>query len=689
LGLGFAAAATTPVTPPDRFLPPVPEELSSLFPDLEIHELLGYGGMGAVYKARQRRLGRSVALKILPPAVAAFPSFAERFTREAQALARLNHPNIVTLHDFGAAGDLYYFVMEYVDGVNLRQLVAAGKLEPKQALAIVPQVCDALQYAHEEGVVHRDIKPENILLDRKGRAKIADFGLAKLMHRGDAAAGRAPYTLTGSQQVMGTPHYMAPEQMERPQKVDHRADIYSLGVVFYEMLTGELPLGRFAPPSRIAAVDTRLDDVVLRTLEKEPDLRYQHASEVKSDVDRISHAPPEPWPAAVLRAPELDELDVSDIRAEVALPAGALRLVGALGFIVAFLALFIVIASIVDGGMHLSGSIWLAALTLPFSALIAVGGSLMSKLRSYGFACATSFLAILPCHLAWLIGVPVGIWALIVLSRPAARRAFGFKEVERRERTLLPYGLLILIGCLIIAPLIAAGMYLFVGIHGEHAESAAISIQSPPMPLKSTSPSNWILTPAGPKLSDVFASWVLKLQPRQIELVNKVLATSYEESVALEARNTERQTDDAGHVIVTIKPYAESLAKLEHRTWSQLDEILDPQQQSIARLNLKFDPPEARHETGVALPDLVGPGFFGWGKHGAHLEFWRMGSWYHWKVKARGYEDSSSAPELPIEYRRFMQGPANDQPTQDVTPYRGPADRQKVPANRPAPSSVN
>ena len=187
--------------------------------------------------------------KILPTAVGADPAFAERFTREARALARLNHPHVVTLYDFGEADGLYYLLMEFVDGVNLRQMIAGGKLEPREALAIVPQICEALQYAHDEGIVHRDIKPENILLDKKGRVKIADFGLAKLMHRGDTPAGRAAFTLTGSQQVMGTPHYMAPEQMERPLGVDHRADIYSLGVVFYEMLTGELPLGRFAAPS--------------------------------------------------------------------------------------------------------------------------------------------------------------------------------------------------------------------------------------------------------------------------------------------------------------------------------------------------------------------------------------------------------------------------------------------------------
>src|ERR1035438_8768623 len=173
--------------------------------------------------------------------------------------------------------------MEFVDGVNLRQLRSADLLSPREALQIVPQICDALQYAHDEGVVHRDIKPENVLVDRKGRVKIADFGLAKILGL-DPEALR----LTGEGQVMGTPHYMAPEQFERPLTVDHRADIFSLGVVFYEMLTGELPLGKFQPPSRKVQVDVRLDDVVLHALEKEPERRYQHVSEVKMAVETIS-----------------------------------------------------------------------------------------------------------------------------------------------------------------------------------------------------------------------------------------------------------------------------------------------------------------------------------------------------------------------------------------------------------------
>ena len=261
---------------PPPFVPPSPAELARHFPQLEILELIGRGGMGAVYKARQPSLDRLVALKILPPGVAGDTGFAERFTREARALARLSHPNIVAVYDFGQAAGMPFFVMEYVDGPNLRELERGGKLNPREAMQIIPQICEALQFAHDEGIVHRDIKPENILLDKKGRVKIADFGIAKLV--GQTAVPDA--ALTGAGDVVGTLNYMAPEQREKPLTVDHRADIFSLGVVFYELLTGELPIGKFAPPSQVAQVDVRLDEVVVRALEKEPARRYQHVSDL-------------------------------------------------------------------------------------------------------------------------------------------------------------------------------------------------------------------------------------------------------------------------------------------------------------------------------------------------------------------------------------------------------------------------
>lgn len=265
------------------FEPPSILELARLFPQYEILALIGKGGMGAVYKCRQPALDRMVALKILPPKTSTGTRFSERFNREARALARLSHPNIVAVHEFGQVEGLPYFVMEFVDGANLRQLERERRLAPREALAIIAQICDALQFAHDEGVVHRDIKPENVLIDRKGRVKIADFGLAKIL---DTAPADPSLTVEG--QVMGTPQYMAPEQLEHPTDVDHRADIFSLGVVLYELLTGELPLGKFAPPSRKVEIDVRLDEIVLRALEKEPSQRYQRAGEMKSQVNTVN-----------------------------------------------------------------------------------------------------------------------------------------------------------------------------------------------------------------------------------------------------------------------------------------------------------------------------------------------------------------------------------------------------------------
>ena len=155
--------------------------LQASFPELEIIELIGRGGMGEVYRARQVNLDRVVAFKVLPPRLDADPTFAARFTREAQTLAKLNHPNIVTVFEFGERQGLFYLLMEYVDGADLRHLMRDNTLSPQDALGIISQICDALQYAHDLRVVHRDIKPENILVDQRGQVKTADFGLVKLL----------------------------------------------------------------------------------------------------------------------------------------------------------------------------------------------------------------------------------------------------------------------------------------------------------------------------------------------------------------------------------------------------------------------------------------------------------------------------------------------------------------------------
>ena len=262
--------------------PPTVTEAARLFPNYEVLELIGRGGMGAVYKARQLALDRSVAVKLLPLEVSVDRDFADRFVREARTMARMNHPNIVSVFDFGTTTEGHlYFIMEFVEGTTLHHLIKTVGLKPEQALEIIATVCEALAYAHGEGVVHRDIKPANVLVDMKGRVKVTDFGLARL---NSPTAEQWGNTMTGA--VLGTPDYMAPEQ-KRGMKVDHRADIYSLGVMLYEMLCGQVPQGIFDPPSQRVRVDARVDQVVIRAMQQEPDRRYHDTAEMKTDVETI------------------------------------------------------------------------------------------------------------------------------------------------------------------------------------------------------------------------------------------------------------------------------------------------------------------------------------------------------------------------------------------------------------------
>jgi tRNA A-37 threonylcarbamoyl transferase component Bud32 len=330
----MAATGGPAIEPPDL------EAVRAAFPQLDVLSLIGAGGMGAVFKARQPQLDRFVALKLLASERTDDARFAERFQREAQALARLSHPHIVTIHDFGKAGGFYFLLMEFVDGVNLRQATVAGRLTPEQALAIVPPICEALQYAHERGIVHRDIKPENLLLDKEGRLKIADFGIARIVGASDASpAGAAPAGGLTQADALGTPPYMAPEQRITPQTVDHRADIYSLGVVFYEMLTGELPADKLQPPSRKVRIDVRIDEIVLRALEHEPELRFQTVAEMRTGLADVAASSASegrlPGPGREAAPPAPREWQ----RAWLALPPGQRRTIFALTALAA-LALF-------------------------------------------------------------------------------------------------------------------------------------------------------------------------------------------------------------------------------------------------------------------------------------------------------------------------------------------------------------
>ncbi len=422
-----------------NFVAPSPEELGRHFPQFEIVELLGRGGMGAVYKARQPNLDRYVALKILPPEVGQDPAFADRFMREARALAMLNHSCIVAVYDFGEADGLYYFVMEYVDGTNLRQTIETGGLKPPEALAIVPQICDALQFAHDEGVVHRDIKPDNILIDKRGRVKIADFGLAKLLAvDSENSPAKRPFTLTGTNQVMGTPHYMAPEQMQGSSAVDHRADIYSLGVVFYEMLTGELPIGRFEPPSNKVQIDVRLDEVVLRSLESTPERRFQHASNVKTEIESILGGNNSHFASSAHEKPVTIGTSFQlELRRRLKVPAIGLLVAGIVN-LVATLAVVLIPVFAGVWGIDAEGlkevsflSLVIALFSLVSGIVLLLGASRMFDLQSWPVTVVAAVVAIVPCAVGFVISFPFGIWALIVLLRRDVRIAFA--DWEARE----------------------------------------------------------------------------------------------------------------------------------------------------------------------------------------------------------------------------------------------------------------
>lgn len=427
-----ADPANTPTQlTPGSFTAPEIEEIQTHFPQFEILELLGKGGMGAVYKVRQKTLDRIVALKIINPTAAADPTFAERFAREARSLAKLSHQNIITVHDFGEVvtsddeateSKLYFIVMEYVDGVNLRQLVRSKELTAAETLRIVPEICDALQFAHDEGVVHRDIKPENILVDRNGRVKIADFGLAKLV-RNDPR----DVTLTGAYQAMGTLHYMAPEQMERPLEVDHRADIYALGVTLYELLTGELPIGRFAPPSQKVQVDVRLDEVVLRALERDPERRFQHASDIKSAVASVSNSNVQPVPAADVHAMAIARPPATGKSGIALIAYGAVTLLFVGMYVLGSLVQWeeegadAVVADLENLGMLLLCGM---VLSLIVAVLAIFSGIHMRRGESFQLAKVTSWLAMIPWGPTVLLGLPAGIWALVSLHRPGVRESF-------------------------------------------------------------------------------------------------------------------------------------------------------------------------------------------------------------------------------------------------------------------------
>jgi serine/threonine protein kinase len=255
------------------------EETLPEFPGIEIVSTIGEGGMGVVYEAVQSRLGRRVALKVLSPHLAFNSSFMKRFHAEAHLLAKLHHPNIVTVHDMGVHGGLPYILLERVEGQSLRVLLKKGAVPTARALEIASMVCDALECAHAAGIVHRDIKPENILIDERGQAKLVDFGLAISGNVEDRKATRARFRI-------GTPLYMSPEQIRKPEEVDGRADLYSVGVVLLELLTGKPPKGGrgLTVPRTIPA---RLAAFLKKMLADNPKKRVASAKEARAMLQSL------------------------------------------------------------------------------------------------------------------------------------------------------------------------------------------------------------------------------------------------------------------------------------------------------------------------------------------------------------------------------------------------------------------
>ncbi len=609
--------------------PPEMEQLAAAFPHLEIQQLLGVGGMGAVFRVRQRELDRVAALKVLPGEMAADAGFTERFLREARLLASLSHPHIVTVYEFGQREGIYFLLMEFIDGVTLRQALRAEpikKLGSKETLAIVGQLCDALQFAHDEGVVHRDIKPENILIDKRGRVKIADFGLARLL-------GQSPTmpTLTGTHQLMGTPAYMAPEQIEGLPGIDHRADIYSMGVVFYELLTGELPLGRFSPPSERAETDVRLDEVVLRTLAREPDRRYQQASQVKTDVEALRS------PAVPLNS--------------LALPAQRRWIgKGVAGFIV---------------GVVATSFVALLLFSFLFWCFQQVFQANIADAKAAGKSQAEAMAS------------------LKAARDESARHQAAQVQSQNGEPEPIP-----------IAGAGGEGISGMVGMGGMPGGSGMTGggeVMAGGMGMMGGMPASYsgpaiLFNTEGPELNEQSFP---ALNAEQRANVNRILKETHERYLKGEALNSRVYVDANGMQTTEISEFPDQLRAIENQMWTRLDDAVPVETQKEFRDRLNFyttgvqnDASEFPGMGGSGVPDMGSmmgggtmgmpggmmggmagtmPGLLGWDPvhYPLKINVSRSGRWFTWEIvgKSSVLEPSGKAPALPSALQRFHREP--------------------------------
>jgi len=263
---------------PTGFIPPDPAHLAGLFPGYQIVRLIACGGMGAVYEAIQIALERSVAIKILPREFTTDESFRTGFQAEARAMARLNHPNLISVYDFGEVDGMLYIIMEYVPGFSLFEAANGQAILQGEVVPLVSSICHGLAHAHDNGIIHRDIKPANILLNLNNEPKIGDFGLARPLEN----------QLREGEEIFGTPGYTAPEVLQTPYSIDHRADIFSLGVLLHELLTGLLPDADPRPASAICHCDPRFDLVIRKATHSSPNQRYDSANEIATEIGKIS-----------------------------------------------------------------------------------------------------------------------------------------------------------------------------------------------------------------------------------------------------------------------------------------------------------------------------------------------------------------------------------------------------------------